>query len=157
MSGPLGIFGGSCGVLRAPAEVLEGSRGFIGELLCDLRGLLVALEGQKKSRKPPKKVPSGDRTFCDLGIRRQYCTVPCFFGRRRRKKAQAGGRPGGMQERPGRTPGGARSSKTCRFERILPGSLLVPQSNTPPRGRRIAPRIPPGRLNRQGKRLARKR
>ena len=42
-----------------------------------------------------------------------------------------------MQERPGRTPGGARNSKTCRFERILPGSLLVPQSNTPPRGRRI--------------------
>ena len=27
-------------------------------------------------------------------------------------------------------------------DRILPGSLLVPQSNTPPRGRRAAPRIP---------------
>ena len=48
--------------------LLEGSRGFIGELLCDLRGLLVALEGQKKSRKPPNKTPSFDapRFFRDI-------------------------------------------------------------------------------------------
>ena len=76
LGGPLGIFGGSCGVLRAPARHLEGSGGFTGKLLCDLRVCLGDVEGQRMSRKPPKKAPSGDATSCCLEFQRQYKTFP---------------------------------------------------------------------------------
>ena len=141
-------FGNHRGLLRG----LQGSRRALGRLSGLHWGFCVIFGGSWEFLRGRRRAGSHRRmcqTVTGQAVTLTFAdSVSLFhvFGRRRREKAQAGGRPGGMQERPGRTPGGARSSKTCRFERILPGSLLVPQSNTPPRGRRIASRIPPGQV-----------
>ena len=98
---------GSCGVLRAPAGLLACSWGFIGELLWDLRGLLGALEGQKKSKKPPNKAPRSDAASFPAKFADSITLFPHFaegdgaiFRKLERGPAECWSCRGGPQEGP---------------------------------------------------------
>ena len=124
--------------------LLDGSWNSPGAPFGALGGSLRAPGRQKTSKKPPSDTPSSTSPSFSRKFADSIALFPHFLKCARAKVRRLEGGPAECGSDRGGTQGGERSSKVCKFEEILLGPCLVPLSNTPPRGRRIASRIPPG-------------